>query len=137
MNESLFLGVAEALVSSGLASKGYRFMNLDCGYSAGAAVVLPFDRVKSLMQVSASSRSTSAFGRIVPVACSALALDPEAAGSRLPGTSKCTPNFQSSEPVLLISSMWPHLIHMPKVKLHKHASMDINGWGQPLNRDGP
>lgn len=36
LNESLILLIAEALVSSGLAAKGYNYVNLDCGYSAGA-----------------------------------------------------------------------------------------------------
>ena len=36
LNQSLIIGVAQAMVSTGLADKGYTFVNLDCGYSAGA-----------------------------------------------------------------------------------------------------
>lgn len=31
------LGIANVMVSSGLKDKGYRYVNLDCGYSTGGS----------------------------------------------------------------------------------------------------
>lgn len=37
LNESDVLGIANVMVSSGLKDKGYRYVNLDCGYSTGGS----------------------------------------------------------------------------------------------------